>query len=513
MRLCKRALGVVSAGLFLLGCTQQAPNSFRLQQQLQSFNIAQEINTKVDMLWVVDNSASMDVSQDKLRKGFEGFAKKYLQPTWDIRVAVITTDTYLAHPVFLSYINSIIPGSIGWKSPYIQSRLSTFVNPSWNPTLVNLSTGAFTNGIRRKDQVPTWGPSYARLLPGMHDGPIAALCVETHPYFFMGKTQCQIRDDQTLYSGTSGCLHPTDGQTEITQCVNTVENDTVRSGSPILSTKQSQNVIDGFRINASVGSAGSGSERGFASLLQLLIDNETTDTAFFRKGAQRLIVFLSDEDDQSIVNPTPIPSGFSPYWGYQSTCQIKSVDGYQYRLSQCPKSDFLIGVAAVKDQLDSFFRQLDGLENGSPNYLVASIVPMSGASIQSLQQQRTFEDSAVGNDGDVSVDRGDRYLQLGELIGEGSVAMDIATDDYSPLLESMGRAVIEKKSRFTLERAPTAIDEMIVTIIHADGTQAIVPSEKIAIDGKILIITDLDFVLSLSSTDKILINYQPKTVY
>src|SRR6478736_6293288 len=82
------ALAASVSAVSLSACTQQTPNSFRLQQQMENFAVNREINTKVDLLWVVDNSASMNVSQDKIRGGFEAFARKYLKEAWDIRLAV-----------------------------------------------------------------------------------------------------------------------------------------------------------------------------------------------------------------------------------------------------------------------------------------------------------------------------------------------------------------------------------------------------------------------------------------
>ena len=232
------ALGVlfVAIGALGTGCTGQIPNSFRLAQREETFGSELEVNTKIDLLWVVDNSASMDVSQAKLRQGFSAFADKYMQPTWDIRVAVITTDTYMAHPAFAPYLSSAISGTAGWVSPHVQSRLASFVNPLWNPTLVNLATGAFTFGVRFGELVPVWGPNWARLLPGLHDGPIPGLCSELLPYFLNGATQCAIRDDQTVAQGPAKCLNPGPGESSTTQCVNTVVNDTVHSGRTIIST-------------------------------------------------------------------------------------------------------------------------------------------------------------------------------------------------------------------------------------------------------------------------------------
>ncbi len=543
------------AALSAASCTGQVSGSFRFQQQLESFHSEQDVNTKVDLLWVVDNSSSMDVSQQKLRAGFQSFATKYLKPTWDIRVAVISTDTYLANPAFQGYLGTTVTGSVGYQSPYIQSRLSSFQNPSWNTSLVNLTTGKMDSGIKYKEMIPAWGTSFARLLSGNHDGPITSFCFEGMPYFFLGAANCKVRDDGTQGTGITACVNPTGSQSSIEQCVNTVQNDTVHSGKAILATQPpagtpgdstwTQQLVRDFMVNASTGSSGHGSERGLSSVLQLLNDNESTSTAFFRAGSVRVLIFVSDEEDQSMQPPASPPSGFQPFSDYacdqaglialngQSTitgpggyccasgcqfgssgtsCPSKTVDGLTYTVSICPNSAKLIPVSTVKSTLDTFFRNLDQSgSTGDPGYFVASIVPTTAQAIQDLQADRTTSDFAVGTLRTVAVDRGDRYIQLGTLASPDSLALDISAQDYSPILDSIGQKIIQKRATFLLNFAPTGTDDMIVSIRHITGADTVVPSAAIAISGKILRITDLDLVLNFSSTDQIVINYQPKS--
>ncbi len=543
-----------------VGCTGQLPGSFRLAQQEQTFSSIQDVNTKIDLLWVVDNSASMDVAQDKLRKGFSSFAQKYMLPTWDIRIAVITTDAYMADPTFSSYLSTVVPGTAGWTSPYIQSRLGTWVNPAWNTSLVNLSTGAFDSGVKYGELVPNWGPSWAKLLPGLHDGPVAALCTELMPYFLNGVTQCDIRD-LSASTGPSQCVTPNTGagESSVTQCVNTIQNDTVRSGKAILTTMppagtpgdaawRSQLLSD-FLVNVTAGAAGQGSERGLGSLLRFLDDNEVSPTSFFRSDSARGIIFVSDEEDQTMALPSPVPPGFSPQSRYRcdqaslvaqngagpitgmngfccsdpgnncrygsegTTCDSKTIDGYTYTVSLCARPDLLLPVQDAKDRLDSFFIALDGGTGSDPNYFITSIVPLTGASIQQLQTARAQEDVAVGAIQTHAVDRGDRYLALGNLVGNGSIALNLAAEDYSPILDAIGQSIIAKKSTFTLARAPTGEEDMIVLVVHADGSSLTVDPNLYVVSGKVLTITDLNFVLTLSATDKIVVNYQPRTVF
>lgn len=593
-------LGILS----LAACTGQLPQSFRYTQQEQSFPDQQKINTKIDLLWVVDNSSSMDVSQKALRDKFAGFARKYLKPYWDIRVAVITTDAYLANPVFQNYLGSTLPGSTGYKSKHLadfismraaagatssnDAKFSLLSGLGVSLTADVLTAGYFLNGIKYQDLVPAWsrGRDYARLLPGVHDGPIPGLCVERQPYFIsddnvsypnVNGPQCKIRDTDYA-AGVANCLNPASGTTSVSQCVNTFLNDTVHSGYPIISTKPDasvtdmdawvQTLIDRFTVNVSTGSSGGGSERGLGSVLEFLDANETSATAFFRKDSLRGIIFVSDEDDQTMNLPTlaSVTAGFTPDTNYacdlgalvdantgkfanasnyiqnqykyccaagngcalvNTGCPSRTIDGYTYKVGVCPDESKLMPVTDVKTRLDSFFLALDGAEATNPNYFVMAIVANSATTIQALQSARYQSDDKLdilpfyNGSGSVvtqqrlrlpAVDRGWRYAALAESVGNGSLTLDIGSPDYSVLLDNIGKTIVEKKSVFNLTFAPTTKDDMIVKVVHADGTSTVLANEQFEFSGKTLTIVDQAFVLSLSETDNIVINYQPKSL-
>jgi hypothetical protein len=549
-----RAASAIVALSALPSCTGQLPGSFRYQQQVEKFTSLAEVNTTLDLLWVVDNSASMDVNQRKIRDGFSGFANRYLKPNWDIRLAVITTDTYMAHPSFDTYKTTTIPGSTNLYSNYLANRTLPFSNPASNPTLFNNSTKRFTNGIRYGELVPSWSTHWSRLLAGSHDGPTTSLCMELLPYFLNGVPRCNIRDAMTTAQGTTLGLQPcTDpdtqaGQSSLTGCVNTTQNDSIHSGKPILVTQPppgvpgdsawTQGLVRDFLVNISVGSSGQGSERGLGSVLQLLSDNETSATAFFRPGSLRVIIFVSDEEDQTLILPNPAPAGFTPQTHYQcdsarlaelnpndarvSTqcpsssfrCPEKTVNGLTYRVSYCPRGDApLMPVQTVKDSLDSFFRTLDGsTQTTDPNYFVVGIIPTTATSIQQLQADREVEDTGVGNLKQWAVDRGDRYLELVNLVGNGSLTLDIGEPNYSPVLDAIGQAIVNRKATFTLARPAGALEDLLVWIEHSAGDRQQLSPNQFTVTGTTLQITDLDLVLSLSSTDKVVIDYQPSSL-
>lgn len=545
-------------------CTGQLPSSYALVQQTQNFNAQIDINTKIDLLFVVDNSSSMNAEQDRLRAGFQSFANTYMQPTWDIQAAVISTDTYLANPAFSNWLKTVIPNTAGYVSPYIHGRLATFVNPTNNPTLVNLTTGAFTNGVMYGDLVPTWGTDYGTLIPGMHDGPVTALCFEGLPYFLYDAAGCAKRDVQANFSGTSHCLNPVtaNGETADNMCINTVENDTVRSGTAIIKTMPpspltgaaltawNQQLVNDFEINATTGVTGMGSERGLGSVIEMINDNEGSGstTKFFRPGALRGIVFVSDEDDQTmtIANGSQVGpwqnymceqaslltmnssntaritngggtagfccAGASCTFGSGGlSCPVKAIDAtHNLTVSVCPNPADLEPVANIKSQLDAFFNGLDGGTN--PNYFIATIAPLTMSSITTLQTIHDTDDAGANYPVNKAVDRGDRYLALGSLVGNGSLLLDISSTDYSPLLNQIGQTIILQKSTFTLTRAPSSSELMIITLTHADGTSQVIPTTDYTISGNSVVITNQALVLSFVATDQLSINYEPKTV-
>jgi hypothetical protein len=287
-------------------------------------------------------------------------------------------------------------------------------------------------------------------------------------------------------------------------------------------------------------------------VLQLLADNETSETPFFRKESLRGLIIISDEDDQTLLLPDSVDATFSPRTGYKcdeasllalnggsgvingaggiccsdpangcaygaagTSCSPKTVDGFTYTISVCADETQLKPVADIKAEIDTFFRTLDSAadDSVSANWFTAAIVPLTGVSIQTLQASRAQDDIAAGSIHTFAVDRGDRYLELAALAGEGSLGLDIAEEDYAPVLEAIGRSIINKKSTFTLDRAPTAEEDMIVSVIHEDGSQTEIETTEYEIREKSIFITNEDLVLGLSKGDQISVNYQPKTLF
>lgn len=84
------------AVLSIIGCGTDDPS---LSLLADSDNFQQNVgvqSTKVDILWVVDNSGSMATSQQNLADNFQSFISKFQSLNYDYRIGVITTDAYRA---------------------------------------------------------------------------------------------------------------------------------------------------------------------------------------------------------------------------------------------------------------------------------------------------------------------------------------------------------------------------------------------------------------------------------
>jgi hypothetical protein len=525
---------LILAGVISCSGTQQTDHSFYIKPTSQTFGatqavqsdeeisqpVTQEVNRSVDLLWVVDNSASMEVSQEKLRKAFSAFSKKYMTPSLDIRTAVITTDLYLANPAFSDYWNSTLTDHTT-KQVFTEGQ-TVAPDPSASPTAIH----------------PKWNTDYAKLLPGIHDGPIPAMCDKgIMGDFWLGPSKCEIRDNPANGTGAANCLNPLPGQTQITQCVNTVNNNTIHSGQPILSTipPQGENPADwqtqitnNFLINMSVGTSGSGEEKGLGSLLQFLTDNEapTSTTAFFRPGSLRVIVFLSDEDDQSQIIPTssPLLKADSDY-NYTS-CPSKTVDGFTYSLTYCVEPSSLMSISDIKNQVDAFFNKLDGITSGpNPNYLVASVVSSTGATVERLQNLQKTMQKESGLRVTTDQDLGERYIEFANQVGNGSEVIDIGAEDYTSVLQNIGQKIVKSIpvqvpvttyapiGTFELNHAANPNTPPILTIMHADGSSQVLTASQYTVSGTTVTITDQSVLQSLASGDRIQVMYKPNGAY
>jgi hypothetical protein len=576
-------------GLLTLGssCTKDLPGQFLLQEDNETLGASQLVNTKVDMLWVIDNSPSMENVQSKVRAGISQFAQTYMQPTWDIRVATISTDTYLADPSFsqgpsgqASYLTSIRSGTANYATPYLNgasknygggvviaarsqhyydtaSLVTATTFPLFNlfddptaytpPSITYNSSGTerfLAAGLSIADTKPLYGTNWAKLLVGNHDGPGLSMCWDDDAegsQFITGVTACYHRDDPAnpqYHVGIANCVDPNtaNGETGPSQCVNTLANNTVHTGLRYISTippegtpgnqAWTNSLIGNFQVNLTPSTQGDSSERPFQSVQQFLKDNETDPSlAFFRPGSLRVIVFVGDEDDQSqTIDPNQYEYGNANGYGGGTSGNYtlgKGTDvhmvpenasapfickksytgansGYFFPTDDpgyCVDPAWLTPVSTVKADLDNFFLALDGAATGAnPNYFVATITTMNTAGLS--QEGYTYI--------------AQRYPALANLVGNGSLVLDITQSDYTPLLNQVGTVILQQKAIFDLKYPATA-GQLIVQIVHSDGSTTVLTPAQYTVAGNVLTITDLNVVSGFSSGDQLNVQYEPSS--
>lgn len=103
MRGFTHSLLLSTAVLALSGCGGGSA-SYSLLSEGENFQQnASSQDTRLDVLFVIDNSGSMGTSQTNLANNFPSFIQKFSEKNYDFQIAVTTTDAYLSLPAWASY--------------------------------------------------------------------------------------------------------------------------------------------------------------------------------------------------------------------------------------------------------------------------------------------------------------------------------------------------------------------------------------------------------------------------
>lgn len=89
---------VTTLSVFIMGCGSKG-TSYSLLSTGQSFTQA-KVNAKIDMLWVVDNSGSMQPLQTNMTNNFNSFINQFVTKGYDFHLAVTSSDSYRAGAKF-----------------------------------------------------------------------------------------------------------------------------------------------------------------------------------------------------------------------------------------------------------------------------------------------------------------------------------------------------------------------------------------------------------------------------
>lgn len=136
-------IGLCFVAAALLSACGNGSTTYSLLAEGQTFqqNSAMQL-TKIDVLWVVDNSGSMATSQQNLATNFPSFIQKFTEKAYDFQMGVVTTDAYLALPAWTSYYQgSPMPSYYGGRP---QAEIGWLRDGTWSDPsgfrLLNMNT-------------------------------------------------------------------------------------------------------------------------------------------------------------------------------------------------------------------------------------------------------------------------------------------------------------------------------------------------------------------------------------
>jgi hypothetical protein len=144
-------LSIVS--IQLVAC-QKNPTTFSLLGETNAYQqIAQPVQSKVDVLWVIDNSGSMRSSQESVAANFQTFMQRFMARGYDFQMAVTTTDAYRAafFPDDQRYTSQFVDGTDATSHSGI--RIINAQTPNLESVFItNILQGIEGNGDERAFQ-------------------------------------------------------------------------------------------------------------------------------------------------------------------------------------------------------------------------------------------------------------------------------------------------------------------------------------------------------------------------
>lgn len=146
------AVALVASALALSACGSKQSSFSLLSDQSTFKQNSAPTNGKIDVLWVVDNSGSMETSQQNVAANFQRFIEGFNAKGFDYQLAVITSDAYRGQFNPALKDNSLFKDGTNWTSrtgipivtPAISDPVGTF--------LINVQQGIYGAGDERAFQ-------------------------------------------------------------------------------------------------------------------------------------------------------------------------------------------------------------------------------------------------------------------------------------------------------------------------------------------------------------------------
>ncbi|KHD87877.1 MAG: hypothetical protein OM95_12555 [Bdellovibrio sp. ArHS] len=152
----RKAIMMASAVAMLAGCNKGTDSFSLLKDGADYKQQAVFIPKKIDILWVIDNSGSMETSQNNLASNFQSFINRFNQYNYDFHMAVTTTDAWEKQFHSDSVKARIRDGARLETSPgnYVTTSSGVFVMDKQTANLsnvfsTNIKQGTLGNGDER----------------------------------------------------------------------------------------------------------------------------------------------------------------------------------------------------------------------------------------------------------------------------------------------------------------------------------------------------------------------------
>lgn len=150
----RKAIMMASTVALLGGCNKSTDSFSLLTDAADYKQQAVFIPKKIDILWVIDNSGSMETSQNNLASNFQSFISRFNQYNYDFQMAVTTTEAWEKQFNPSSTKAVIKDGAVLQTSPRIETHSGVLVMDKNTPNLssvfeTNIKQGTLGSGDER----------------------------------------------------------------------------------------------------------------------------------------------------------------------------------------------------------------------------------------------------------------------------------------------------------------------------------------------------------------------------
>jgi hypothetical protein len=406
------------------------------------FFVQTETN-KVDILWIIDNSSSMCQEQNALTENFDAFIEGLAGINADFRLAVTTTDMDPNAGDLGRFRDA--PRRVGAECSAAEDNCPTLFNPDQSDADDN-GIGDACEGDDDGDGVDDHLDNCVAISnPGQEDADgngLGDACESASDRDSDGDGVMDNLDNCALVFSQN--QNDADGDGVGDACEGDLDGDGAVDPNPLDCPDSIGPVLDSidyqtdpenptaglhinqlqndFRCIATVGTQGSGFEKGLSAMQAALSDAVNAD--FRRQDAWLVIIFVTDENDCSDNNALELHSG--------SDCEYKRDD-----------------LVPVENFID-FLLNFEGMENGE-RILVAGIIgPDDGIRYDAPSMPSpSCSNPEIGD-----AYGGYRYEQLIDAFGERGVEANICHDDFDVALDSIARVIRANLATKCLRRQP-----------------------------------------------------------